>query len=184
MRRRLWLMAAVVLALAGAGAWAALSVLGQGASITDSPRVGKPVPNVSLRQAEGDGLVRLASPGQVVVINFWAPWCVPCLGEHQMLNRVVGSYSPDDVRFVAVSYQSDASAVSTFLDRVGRNVPALADEQGTAAIEFGVSGVPETFFVDREGVVRARVAGPLSQRLLTKIVDRLLNGQPVDDIKL
>jgi cytochrome c biogenesis protein CcmG/thiol:disulfide interchange protein DsbE len=126
--------------------------------------------------------VKLSSPGQVMVINFWAPWCVPCLGEHQMLNQTVAGFAADKVRFVGIAYQSTDSDVADFLDRVGRNIPTLRDPDGVASIDFGVVGVPETFFVDPTGIVRARVAGPLTQKLLTTVIDRLLQGQSITDL--
>jgi len=181
-KRRRALAVLVVAAVVGVLAWAAFAVLGRGDSITDSPLVGQPAPAVVLPALESDAMVRISAPGKVVVVNFWAPWCVPCLGEHQMFNRVVGTWSPDDVGFVGVAYQSATSDVTDFLDRVGRNVPTLRDDTGKASIEFGVVGVPETFFIDRDGIVRARVAGPVSERLLTDVVNRLLAGQPLDDL--
>ncbi len=174
-KRRAITAMAVVLLVAGLG-WAAFAVLARGASITDSPLVGKPAPVVVLTSLEGTDPVRVIAPGRVMVINFWAPWCVPCLGEHQMLNRVMSRWSADDVGFVGITYQSDVADANDFLNKVGRGVPSLHDIEGRASIEFGVAGVPETFFVDRDGIVRARVAGPLTERLLTDIVDRLLAG--------
>ena len=118
--------------------------------------------------------MRLDAPGKVTVINFWAPWCVPCLGEHRMLNTASATYPADQVRFVAIAYQSQLADVTGFLDRVGRNVPTLTDADGIASIDFGVTGVPETFVVDRAGIVRAHVDGALTQSKLATLVDPLL----------
>ena len=87
-----------------------------------------------------------------------------------MFNQVAPTYPPDDVRFVGVVYQSEDSQVSEFLDRVGRNIPTLRDADGIASIDFGVTGVPETFVVDRDGIVRYRVAGPVTQAKLTELL--------------
>ncbi|MEO5724136.1 MAG: TlpA disulfide reductase family protein, partial [Ilumatobacteraceae bacterium] len=111
--RRLFVTVALLTVVA-AVALAAFVILGRGTSMTASKLIGQPVPNVALAQIDGDSAVRLGSPGHVVVVNFWAPWCVPCLGEHQMLNRVAGSFPADKVRFVGVAYQSADADVDDF----------------------------------------------------------------------
>lgn len=177
MTRRIVLVVVLVAVVAGL-AWAAFAVLGRDTSVADSKLIGKPVPALALGRVEGADQVPLAEPGVVSVVNFWAPWCVPCLGEHQLFNRIAPSYDSDDVRFVGVVYQSEDGQVSEFLDRVGRNIPTLRDADGLASIDFGVTGVPETFFVDRDGVVRYRVAGPVTEAKLTELLGTLLEPQP------
>ena len=158
-------------------AWAAVRALHNGASITDSALVGKPVPSESLFDVETAEKIGIASPGNIVIVNFWAPWCAPCVGEHRMLNAAVARYAQQNVRFVGVAYQSETSAVTNFLDANGHAVRTLLDPNGTAAIDFGVTGPPETFFIDSTGVVRARVAGAMSTALLDEILAKLSAGQ-------
>ncbi|MFT3853670.1 MAG: redoxin family protein [Ilumatobacteraceae bacterium] len=171
--RRTLLVGLLVLVVAGL-AWAAFAVLGRDSTVADSKLIGKPVPALTLPRVEGGDDVALAATGVVTVVNFWAPWCVPCLGEHELFNRLAPAYDPGDVRFVGVVYQSEDSQVSPFLDRVGRNVPTVRDANGIASIDFGVTGVPETFFVDRDGIVRYRIAGAVTEAKLTELLGRLL----------
>lgn len=156
--------------------WAAVRSLNNGASITNSALIGKPVPGESLFDIETAEKISLNSPGNIVVINFWAPWCAPCASEHRMLNDAVARYAQQNVRFVGVAYQSENGAVTRFLDANGHAVRTLLDPDGKAAIDFGVTGPPETFFIDGSGVVRARVAGAMSTALLDDILTKLANG--------
>ena len=175
--RRALVVGLLVVAVAGL-AWAAFAVLGRDSSVAESKLIGKPVPALTLPRVEGGDAVSLATTGAVTVVNFWAPWCVPCLGEHALFNRLAPAYDAADVRFVGVVYQSEDSQVSGFLDRVGRNVPTVRDADGLASIDFGVTGVPETFLVDRDGVVRYRIAGAVTEAELTELLAELLAATP------
>ncbi len=158
------------LALVGLLAWASFVVLSSGSDEADSAMIGSPVPALSLADAESGEVFQLTSPGKVLVINFWAPWCIPCRPEHEMLDRVVLGLSPDDVTVVGITYQSDPDDVQTFLDDVGRSMRSFADPDGRASIEFGVTGVPETFVVDTAGVIRRHVVGPLEEGQLERLI--------------
>ena len=177
MTRRIVVGAGVVAVIALV-AWAAFAVLGRDGSAAASKLIDQPVPALTLPQLETAADVAVAQPGEVTVINFWAPWCVPCVGEHQLFNRVAPAYQAQGVRFVGVAFQSEDSDVSSFLDRVGRAVPTLRDTNGLASIDFGVTGVPETFFVDRAGVVRYHVAGAVTEAELSTYLGRLLAEAP------
>jgi cytochrome c biogenesis protein CcmG/thiol:disulfide interchange protein DsbE len=133
-----------------------------------TPMVGRPAPSFTLRDASTDGAVALAaSRGKPVVINFWATWCAPCVQEHAALvaaARALGS----DVQFIGVVYQDSQEQVRAFLDQRGRAYPVALDEDARTAIAYGVYGVPETFFVDRTGVIAAKHTGALTADTLTR----------------
>ena len=159
-------------------AWASFAVLSRGSDESASALLGAPVPALSLADAESGEVFQLAAPGKVLVVNFWAPWCIPCRPEHEMLNRVALDLSPDDVTIVGITYQSEPGDVRTFLDEVGRNIRSFADADGRAAIEFGVTGVPETFVVDATGIVRRHVVGPLEAGQLERLVTEVQQLAP------
>jgi cytochrome c biogenesis protein CcmG/thiol:disulfide interchange protein DsbE len=142
-------------------AWAGFTVLARDGAEA-SRLIGRQVPAIVLPEAETGEAFSLAAPGRVLVVNFWAPWCVPCLAEHRMFAAAAAELG-DGVVIVGITYQSELGDVSRFLDRVGRATRTLADDDGRASIEFGVTGVPETFFVDQSGVVRDHVTGPVDQ---------------------
>jgi len=157
---------AVVVLLAAA----AFVALGRRDQAAASRLIGKPMPTLVMTDAESGASFALTAPGRILVVNFWAPWCVPCLGEHRMLNAAATTLDADQVTLVGIAYQSDQSDISTFLNKVGRNVRSLQDIDGRASIEFGVTGVPETFVVDRNGVVRGHVSGPISETQLLDLI--------------
>ncbi|MFP5327860.1 MAG: TlpA family protein disulfide reductase [Acidimicrobiia bacterium] len=140
-----------------------------------SPLVGKPAPNRALPLLDGAGEISLGQfAGEVVVVNFWASWCVPCRREHAELTAAAEHYEGRDVRFIGIVYQDRPGDARRFLDELGRPYDNVVDPASRAAIDFGLFGVPETFFIDREGIVRSRINGPVTAASVKAAVDPLL----------
>ena len=152
--------------------------------LSPSPLIGRPVPDATLDLVESDDLLYLPDlTGQVVVINFWAPWCVPCRAEHADLIQLADGFESLGVSVVGIVYQSREDDVIGFLDELGRGYPIGMDDRSRAAIGFGVRGVPETYFVDRDGTVVAKISGPISLGLATATLDRIILGDPVESTR-
>ncbi len=130
-----------------------------------SPLIRRPAPDVLLQKLEGDGSLQVSSlRGRPAVVNFWATWCIPCVQEHASLTS--GARSNPDVSFLGVVYEDSAENARGFLATRGSAYPSYVDEDGRAAIAFGVYGVPETFFIDARGTVVDKFVGPLDERTL------------------
>lgn len=131
--------------------------------------VGQQVPAFDLDALSGTGKVSSgALAGKPFVVNFWASWCVSCREEHPVLialgERAAGS---DAFSMVGINYRDNRSAAARYLDRHGRfPYPSGVDGRGRLGIDFGVYGMPETFFVDAGGIVRARHVGPLTDEAI------------------
>jgi len=140
--------------------------LGRNPHKVDSPLVGKPAPPFALRAVGGTDVLDVgALRGKPVVVNFWATWCVPCYAEHGVLvssARALGS----KVQFVGVVYDDTEAKILEFLRQYGSAYPTLLDDAGKTAIAYGVYGVPETFFIDPDGVIVAKYEGALTQQSL------------------
>jgi cytochrome c biogenesis protein CcmG/thiol:disulfide interchange protein DsbE len=166
MRQLRWLLVPLVLVPV---AWLLISGLGRDPREVASPLIGRPAPEWSLTTLDGEPLANADFAGRPYVLNFWASWCVPaCVDEHPVLAAAHDRYG-DDVAIVGVLYQDEAADAVGFLARYGdAGYDHVTDEAGRLAIEFGVTGPPETFFVDADGIVRARQWGPLTEALLSQ----------------
>ena len=140
--------------------------LGRDPQQIQSPLVGRAAPAFALKEVGSGRTIDLAAlRGKPAVINFWATWCMPCYQEHPVLvdnARLLGS----QVQFVGVVFNDDEASISKFLRERGSAYPTLLDAQGKTAIAYGVGGVPESFFLDRDGVIVAKFSGPMTTDVL------------------
>ncbi|MGQ0815748.1 MAG: TlpA family protein disulfide reductase [Gemmatimonadota bacterium] len=140
-----------------------------------SPLPGREAPAFALPMLEAGDTIELAAlRGNVVVVNFWASWCIPCRQEHPVLLDAAQRYADKDVRIIGIAYNDKPEDSKRWLDELGRAYPSLIDNGSRTAIDYGISGVPETFIVNRQGVVAFKKFGPISGAELTSKVDSLL----------
>jgi cytochrome c biogenesis protein CcmG, thiol:disulfide interchange protein DsbE len=162
-----------------------LALLGYG--MTLDPRAlpstlpGKTAPVFELPAMHGDDdrsephTVRLEDHrGEVVVLNFWASWCLACRSEHADLSRVAARYEGRGVQFYGVLFNDTRSAAARYIRRMGgQSYPTLLDTGTRTAIDYGVTGVPETFFIAGDGRVLHKQIGPVTEALLVEWIERL-----------
>ena len=136
--------------------------------VAPSPIVGQPAPEVEGPGLDGDA-VRLSDlRGRWVVVNFFATWCVPCLREHPELVRFSDRHDSASVQVLAVVYDDQPADVARFFRERGGDWPVV-DDVG-AKVDFGVRGVPESFLVDPDGVVRTRLVGGVTADGLSSLL--------------
>ncbi len=140
-----------------------------------SPLIGRAAPSWTLTTLDGEELGTDDLAGRPYVLNFWASWCVPaCVDEHPVLAAAQERYG-DEVAIVGVLYQDDPASAEGFLARYGdAGYVHVNDEAGRLAIDYGVTGPPETFFVDAGGIVRVREWGPLADSALAEHMAAIL----------
>ena len=152
-------------------------------TVVDSPLLGQPAPSIALPYLERGGQLSLSDlRGDVVVLNFWASWCTACREEHDDLILAAQRFGGQGVTFLGIVYQDRPESAIGMLDEMGRGYDNLVDPGSRAAIDFGVFGVPETFFIDRDGTVVAKVVGRSDLPLLTETIETILAGGIPDSV--
>ncbi|MDY0881875.1 DsbE family thiol:disulfide interchange protein [Dongia soli] len=148
-------------------------------SAIDSPLIGKALPTFSapalLADKPGidsrdfaDGDLR----GKVVAVNFFASWCLPCRAEHPVLKQLTSELG---IPVIGIAYKDKKDAAAGFLAEMGNPYLRVGtDEPGRIGIDFGITGVPETFIIDKQGIVRHRIGGPLNPQLIDEEIAPLV----------
>jgi cytochrome c biogenesis protein CcmG, thiol:disulfide interchange protein DsbE len=129
---------------------------------TSPPLPGDEVPAFQLSSFDGSAMDLSSQPGKVVVLNFFASWCNPCREEAADLEASWQAYRQRDVQFYAIAYKDAASKAKQFVDEFGITFPSGADAGNRIAHGYGVTGVPETFVIDRQGLLVRHFLGPIS----------------------
>jgi cytochrome c biogenesis protein CcmG/thiol:disulfide interchange protein DsbE len=136
--------------------------------------VGKPAAAFTLNKLDGSGTMTVAATeNKVLVINFFASWCIPCKEENPALVRVYERYRDSDVVFVGVLYQDAADSGLNYVRDNGVAWPTVDDDQGRVAFSYGVFGIPETYFVGRDGVIAGRHIGPIDETTLVNGIEAM-----------
>jgi len=176
LRRGRWaLLVSVIAAVALLSALFAFG-LSRDPTVIRSGLLGRPAPDFALRTLEGSGLVHLSAlRGQVVVINFWASWCAACREEHPSLLAAWERYRDQGVALVGIDFEDQKRPALDFMREMGGDWPVVEDPGGRTALNYGVYGVPETFFIGPDGVIRYKQIGPSSYELLSERIERLLS---------
>jgi thiol-disulfide isomerase/thioredoxin len=124
-------------------------------------RPGAPAPPIALATLDGGKANLSGERGNVVLVNFWATWCEPCKSEMPALQQLAQELSGQPFRLYSVDLQEDADTINAFQRQFGLTLTVLLDEEGSVTRTYGVRGLPATFLVDRQGVVRVQRLGPL-----------------------
>lgn len=126
--------------------------------------------------------IRLADHrGEIVVLNFFASWCLACRSEHAVLNRAAQRFAGEGVRVYGVVYQDTPENALRWIHQMGGQVyPAVLDPASRTAIDYGLYGVPETFFIGPDGRVVRKHVGPVDDRLIDQVVEEIRTAQAGD----
>ncbi len=150
--------------------------LGKDPRYIASPLPGHSAPEFKLAMLDrpSDTLKLSELKGKVVLVNFWASWCIPCREEHPVMLDGARTYMPKGVQFIGITYNDTEQDSKNWLQEMGQAFPSLVDPGARVAIDYGVSGVPETFLINKHGVVAFKKFGPITPTELSTKLDSLL----------
>jgi len=168
-----WLRAVLVVAIASLVVVLALAFRRAPTDIRTGT-VGKPAAAFTLEKLDGPGTWSSEqAKGKVVVVNFFASWCIPCKEENPALVRVYERYRASDVVFIGVLYQDSRDSGLKYVRDNGVAWPTVIDDAGRVAFSYGVFGIPETFFIGPDGVIVGRHIGPIDETTLVRGIECL-----------
>ena len=138
------------------------------------PLIGQTAPDFRLMLLDGGTLSLADLRGEVAVVNFWASWCPSCKDEMPDLQSTWETYADKGVTFVGIAYQDEEPAVRTELANYGTTYPVGLDTGDRIALDYGITGIPETFIIDQEGRIAFARIGPITADVLAAELDTLL----------
>ncbi|MEA2516596.1 MAG: cytochrome c biosis protein CcmG, thiol:disulfide interchange protein DsbE [Actinomycetota bacterium] len=155
-----------------------LIVIGMGTyKRSDVPTAGKEVPSFSapllVADGQGDRFGSEDLAGKPYFLNFWASWCAPCEDEAPLLDRAYEEYG-DRIGFLGIDIRDARSDALEFVTDHGLGYPSIRDEDMRIYATFGLTGQPESFFVDADGVLVKHVPGPVTEEMLFQTLDVLV----------
>jgi len=151
------------------------SACGQGPKVAT---VGERAPDFTLVDLKGKTWTLSELKGQVVFVNFWATWCPPCIEEMPSMQKLYTMLPQDKFKMLAILNNDNPAIASSFATKFGITIPILNDRDNKVGPEYGLTGVPETFIVDKQGVVREKFIGParwdspMSVQMLMKYINQ------------
>jgi cytochrome c biogenesis protein CcmG/thiol:disulfide interchange protein DsbE len=140
-------------------------------------RIGEPAPAFVLADLDGNRLSLGDLRGRPVIVNFWASSCAPCVDEFPLLTSAAAAHRSDGLAVVGIVVRDSSVAARDFLARMGATWPSAMDPGDAVAMQYGIIGPPDSFFIDRDGIVVSSQIGPLSAADLERRLAAILGEE-------
>jgi peroxiredoxin len=151
-----------------------LLILGCSGNTTAPIAIMEAAPDFNITLFDGGDFQLSAQKGKIVVINFFASWCVSCGKETPVIEIISHKYAPQTVVFLAIAVDDTEKKAKEFMKKMGMTIPAGLDKTGKIKEDYGIYGMPTTFFIDKNGKVSYSHAGVVTEGLLKHEIDKLL----------
>ena len=137
----------------------------------NSPLLNKPIPEINLDSLKNEKLNESDFKKEILLVNFFASWCVPCIVEHDFLFELK---KQKPIKIYGINYKDDIKNLEIWLEKLGNPYSKIGiDETGITGINWGVNGIPESFLIDKNGIIKHKINGVINEKeikiLLTKI---------------
>jgi thiol-disulfide isomerase/thioredoxin len=120
---------------------------------------GNPAPDFQLQDIEGQTVTLSSLRDSPVILNFWASWCAPCEHEMPFLQQIYEDWHSKGVILLTINLRETHSVVTQYMQSNGLSFPVLFDTDGSVGLDYNVTGIPTTFFIDKDGIIQARKLG-------------------------
>lgn len=175
---RLAIFVAIILILTIMG----YAIFGNRTIIKKSPLVGNEAPDFTLTLFDGSTVKLSDLKGKAVLLNFWASWCIPCRDEAPALESSWMKYKNKQVAFLGVNIWDDDTNALSYVERYGGSYPNGKDPEGQIGVDYGVAGVPETYFIDPAGKITEKYTGPLNEEIIDFYLGKTLLNRETDGL--
>jgi len=137
----------------------------------NSPLLNKPIPEINLVSLKNENLNESDFNKEIILVNFFASWCVPCIVEHDFLFE---QKKQKPIKIYGINYKDDIENLEIWLEKLGNPYSKIGiDKTGITGINWGVNGIPESFLIDKNGIIKHKINGVINKKqikiLLTKI---------------
>ena len=158
------------------------AVFGNKVFIKSSPLLGREASDFTLELFSGDRLRLSDLRGKAVLLNFWSSWCIPCRDEAPILEESWKRYKDKPVMFIGIDVWDDKDSALTYLKQFGGGYVNGIDSKGEIAVDYGVGGVPETYFIDSSGKIVDKYTGPLTEGMIDHLLGKALSPSPLNGL--
>jgi len=136
-----------------------------------SPLLNKPVPEINLNSFKNGKLNNIDFKKEVILVNFFASWCVPCIVEHDFLFELKKQKS---IKIYGINYKDDIKNLKVWLEKLGNPYSKIGiDETGITGINWGVNGIPESFLIDQNGIIRHKINGIINEKQIKILLSKI-----------
>ena len=151
--------------------------LGINLKLGEVPTDGEPAPQFMADFLDGTEADMSAFKDKILMIDFWSSWCPPCRQEAPLLSQIYTEYKGKPLEFIGIAIWDQETDIASFVNQFNVSYPTIVDKRGRIAIDYGVTGIPEKYFVDRNGTLLRKFIGPMNAETLRRVLDELLAAE-------